>query len=123
VDDHHSLRRLSHGVEQCRLNLDLGDCRRAHGIRLGVQNGVLAGVGGQADAALARHCAQCGQLGRALVYLGMKLGQIRVAGIGRQGGRHPVHADVELLQSIKDRGQVLQRHAEMRSGLPASRVV
>ncbi len=43
--------------------------------------------------------------------------------VGREIGRHPIHADIVGLQIIEDPGEISQRDAKVRLLLPAAGVV
>jgi hypothetical protein len=74
---------------------------------------------------LARSCepADLIQLVRTFVDLAVELGHLGMAGVGRQRGRHSIHADVTVLETIEDRPQALKRDPQVRLRLPAPRVV
>lgn len=95
----------------------------AHALVLGVQDHVLARVGRQPQAPLVGTAAQRGQLLGALLHLSTKPRQVGVSRIGSERRRHAVHLDAGIAEVAEDRAQMVDRHAQVRLGLPATRVV
>jgi hypothetical protein len=123
VQHDHALGPEAHRVEELRLRLELGGREGADPLVRRVQHRVLAGVRGQADAELERAGADALELRGALGDLPMELRQVGVRGVGRQRGRHPVHAQVVAVEVLEDRREPLERDTQVRPGLPAARVV
>ena len=113
----------THPVHDLRLHLEL-DRRQPTDLGIvGVEDRVLAGVAREPDAELAHASADLGKSLRAPGGLVPELRQVGMAGIGRQVRRHPVEADVVRVEVGEDRVEAVERDAEVRARLPATRVV
>ena len=123
VQHAHGLRAELHGVEERRLQLDVARRGGADRRVLGVQDDVLARVGGEPDVRGARRGPERRELVAALVHLAVELRQVGVGGVGRERGRHPVHADPVPRAVVDDGVERLERPAQVRAGLPPARVV
>jgi hypothetical protein len=87
------------------------------------RTGVLAGMRRQAQAELARLRADLGEPAGEPLRLVAELRQVGVARVGRRGRRHPVEADVVVVEVGEDRLEVVERDAQAGLGLVAARVV
>ena len=123
VQHAHGLRAELHGVEEGRLQLDVARRGGADRRVLGVEDDVLARVGGEPDVRGAGRGAERRELVAALVHLAVELRQVGVGRVGRERRRHPVHADAVARAVVDDGVQRLERPAQVRAGLPAARVV
>ena len=63
------------------------------------------------------------ELALALLDLVVELGEVGMSGVWGQVRGHPVHADVSPVEVVEYGVQALDRHAQVRAGLPAPRVV
>ena len=123
VEDHDRLGSEPHPVHDLGLDLELLDGQPLDARVLRVQDRVLARVGAEADAELVRTGADRGEPLRAAGRLVAEPRQVRVARVGGERRRHPVHADVLRVEVVQDRLEHVQGDAQIRLGLVAARVV